>query len=69
MAAPVITAISREDKAPRLFTHTTTLSPVLNKKESHVAFEYEKTADIEKQCILRAPDFRGRRDWLSGLVM
>lgn len=49
MAALVITAISREDRAPRLFTHTTTPSPVLKKKDSHAAFKYKMAAHIKSQ--------------------
>lgn len=49
IAALVITAISREDRAPRLFTHTATLSPVLKKKDPHAAFKYKIAARIKSQ--------------------
>lgn len=41
MAARVITAISKTDRAPRLFTHTTTLSPKFKRRCSLVEFKYK----------------------------
>lgn len=76
MTARVITAISREDSAPRLFTHTTTLSPVFKKRHLHIVFKYKTAAHNQNKkhhviyiYIINAPDLMGRCDWLSGFVM
>lgn len=66
IVALVTTAISKQDRAPRLFTQRTTVSPVTeNHTDSHVT--WGKMLFHPISCAL--PDFRGKCDWLEGSVM
>lgn len=70
----VTTAISRQDRAPRLFTHTTTLSPVGKREKTHTWRAAVLTVSmIHDRChlvnLISAADAIGCLGWSCGLSL